>query len=151
MEWLVLASKIVIAIGLLTIFLVIVGSMNLKSRIAWSDPTDGIDWEVSNQELKALEVTEGGPGWSAGVRTGDVLVSIDNQAIRGLEEYFGILYARGANADVSYSVRTGNLIHQVLLRLGEKKLLSPKDGMKSGAITPGSEWSTTLSTSTSKR
>jgi two-component system NtrC family sensor kinase len=121
----------VVIVGLLTSILVIVGIMNLQARISWLDPTDGVFWGETNHELSAVEIASGSPGASAGIRSGDVLVSFDGQPIRGLEMYYGLLYGRGRDAKVSYVVRSGDLTREISLRLASKSLVTPKDAMKS--------------------
>ena len=51
--------------------------MSVVNRLSWEEPEDGIDWELRGSRLTAARVDVGGAGASAGVRTGDGLVSVD--------------------------------------------------------------------------
>jgi two-component system, NtrC family, sensor kinase len=116
--------KIVLTI-LLTALVVVVGVLNVRDRIAWTDPTDGIFWKETGSGLRASDVE--GPGLQAGIKPGDRLVSIDGRLIPNLESYSDILYGLGPNADAKYVVTSDAGQRTAMLELAAKRLLSPKD------------------------
>jgi len=115
---------------LLTLLLVTVGILNLRARARWTDPTDGVFWVETDSGLKALEVAPDGPGATAAIEPGDVLVSIDGVAIANLGEYFTCLDRAGVHGSIRYGLLTGSRLHEESLQLAPKALLEPKDGLR---------------------
>ena len=64
----------IIATALLSLFLVVMGLMNLRERTVWTEPWDGVLWIESEGGLEAATVDPDGPGNQASVRAGDRLV-----------------------------------------------------------------------------
>jgi membrane-associated protease RseP (regulator of RpoE activity) len=85
----------IIATTLLSLFLIIIGLMNLRDRAIWMEPSDGVLWIESEGGLTAVNVDTGGPGDQAGIHAGDRLVSINNRAIKNLGQYSDLIYRLG--------------------------------------------------------
>src|SRR5437867_958909 len=134
-SWLVLMGYFrvrfkVLAAVLLTTLLVVIGTLNLRARAAWTDPWDGVFWEESSNRLRAAEVWPGGPGAGAGVRAGDLLVAMNGREIANLGEYFSLLDRRGAHALLTYTIRSpGSASRDVTVEIGSRDLLAAKDAI----------------------
>lgn len=80
-----LKSVLVLALSGLAIYL---GVLNLVDRVSWKQPWEGIAWSQTQEGVKAkliIEPKASGP--SAGLATGDLLISINAIAIRTLDDY----------------------------------------------------------------
>jgi len=120
----------VIATVLLTILMVSVGVLNLRDRASWSDPSDGVFWEESEAGLSAVEVAPDGPGARAGIRPGDILVSLDGRPVGDLGEYSAHLYRTGQNGSILYGLMSGLQTREVALQLVPKPLMDSSDGLR---------------------
>ena len=120
----------VVATVLLTILMVSLGVLNLRDRTSWSDPSDGIFWEQSEAGLRALEVAPDGPGAQAGIRPGDILLSLDGRPVGNLGEYSALLYRTGQNGSILYGLMSGLQAKEVTLQLVPKPLMDAKDGLR---------------------
>jgi two-component system NtrC family sensor kinase len=125
-----LAPFKVVATVLLTILMVSLGVLNLRDRTSWSDPSDGIFWEQSEAGLRALEVAPDGPGAQAGIRPGDILLSLDGRLVGNLGEYSALLYRTGQNGSILYGLMSGLQAKEVTLQLVPKPLMDAKDGLR---------------------
>src|SRR5262245_33853561 len=63
---------------------VIIGVLNLRARASWVEPWDGVLWQEDGESLRAVEVSREGPGEIAGIRSGDLLVSVEGHEIANL-------------------------------------------------------------------
>ena len=120
----------VIATVLLTILMVSVGILNLRDRASWSDPSDGVFWEESEAGLRAVEVAPDGPGAQAGIRPGDILMSLDRRPVVNLGEYSAYLYNTGQNGSILYGLMSGPNAREVALQLAPKPLMDTRDGLR---------------------
>src|SRR5687768_4312228 len=119
--------KIVVIVSL-TSLVVLIGLLNLRDRLAWSDPWDGVFWKEAGGGLRADAVVLDGPGERAGIRVGDILVDINSQKISDLGQYSDRLFELGVNAKATYSLAYSGSNRTVSLILGERSLLAPRDG-----------------------
>lgn len=118
----------IVAIVSLTSLVVLIGLLNLRDRLAWSDPWDGVYWKEAGEGLRADAVVLDGPGERAGIRVGDLLVDINSQAISDLGQYSDRLFELGVNAKATYSLAYSGSNRTVSLILGERSLLAQRDG-----------------------
>jgi two-component system NtrC family sensor kinase len=119
-----------VATVLLTILMVSIGVLNLRDRASWSDPSDGVFWEEWEAGLRAAAVTPEGPGALAGIRPGDILLSLDGRAVGNLGEYSSDLYRSGPNGSIQYELMSGSQTRAVTLQLAPKPLMEAKDGLR---------------------
>jgi two-component system NtrC family sensor kinase len=71
--------------GLITITVVVFGIINFNERTktsSWNAPDDGVSWRDTERGIEAWIVEQNGPGEKAGIRTGDLLISIEGREIR---------------------------------------------------------------------
>jgi hypothetical protein len=117
----------VVASILMTIFLVVVGGLNLKDRATWIDPFDGIYWVESEEGLQAGRIEPDSGGDRAGIRPGDILISINGQPLADLGRYSDAVYQAGPGALVTYTVISGTGSRDVPVSLGSQSLLGFSD------------------------
>ena len=65
--------------------LVFLGAISFTNQLSWREPTDGVRWELRDDQVTAAEVEVAGAGADAGLHAGDRLISIDGQALEALE------------------------------------------------------------------
>ncbi len=93
---------------LLTVTAVIFAVLNFNVERAFEVPADGVWWFPQDGSITAKRVETGSPGERAGVKTGDVIVAINGQAIHATLNITKILYKSGAWSKATYSlVRQG--------------------------------------------
>jgi len=80
---------IFLLLGLGAAFLAI-GILNLRDRISWNDPSDGIFWTEKDQQMAVIRIT--GDSVPDEIREGDYLVRINNRNIHSKEEYIERLF-----------------------------------------------------------
>lgn len=107
--------------------LVFIGILNLRDRIVWRNPTDGVYWVESAEGLEAVEVDPLGPGGQAGISPGDKLYSLNGQAISDLGRYFDSLYELGPGTSVAYRLISGGEAREVVFNLGSNILFTSRD------------------------
>src|SRR5260370_1979951 len=73
-------SGAMILVGL-TVAAVIFGIINFQQRLSFDVPDDGVSWTDSEHGTRAIFVAPNSPGERAGIKPGDVLVSIDGQPV----------------------------------------------------------------------
>ena len=120
----------IVALTLLSGILVLVGMMNLRDRFGWTDPTDGVYWEESEEGLKAADIDPAGPGESVGIGRGDRMLSFNGQAIANRGQYVDLLYQAGSGASVTYELAGDKGIRSVRIQLGSKALFTARDGLR---------------------
>jgi predicted metalloprotease with PDZ domain len=117
-----------VATTLLRGVLVFIGVLNLRDRVAWTDPTDGISWTENNGELTAAEIDPRGPGKQAGIDSGNKLVSINGKPVSNLGQYYDLIYQLGPGGRATYEVQSQAGVRHVSVNLGSKALFTPKTG-----------------------
>jgi two-component system, NtrC family, sensor kinase len=116
-------------VALLSCVLIGIGMFNLRDRVNGIDSTDGVVWTDSNGILKASAIESKGPGNRAGIKLGDRLLSINNEAVAHsdqLSDFLSVLKP-GANAAYELADEAGSRV--VLIRLESKTLFEAKDGL----------------------
>jgi two-component system, NtrC family, sensor kinase len=118
-EWRQTALPVAVTLGLLAL-----GLANVVSRATSSEVEDGVLWVERAVGVVAAEIAAPSAASRAGVRTGDILIAIDNQPIEGRADVHAL----------QRTARPGDRHVYTLVRLGSSELanvsLSP---MPSGA------------------
>src|SRR5512136_168023 len=101
-------SRAVVGRSLLGIAIVAVllplGIANMYARATWNEVEDGILWVAKPEGVVAAELAPKGAGLAAGVRTGDVLLAIDNQAIDRPGDVVAFLHASKEGTALRYTL-----------------------------------------------
>ncbi|HSW39139.1 MAG TPA: PDZ domain-containing protein, partial [Acidobacteriota bacterium] len=115
---------------LLSCLLVFIGALNLRDRMTWTDPSDGVFWIESEGRLKAATVDPHGPGSQAGIAVGDTLLDIDGYDISNLAHYSALMYRTPAGSELVYGISRTAGEHTLTVRPESKRLFTAKDSLK---------------------
>ena len=119
-----------IAIAVLTCVLVTVGVLNLRDRIHWTSPTDGVFWSESGGVLIAEAVEAGGPGSIAGLEEGERLLAINGIEVTNLGVYADALFASEPGEPLAYTVEGRQGMRHLILVPESKSSLTARDGLR---------------------
>src|SRR5512136_1437527 len=101
-------SRAVVGGSLLGIAVIVVllplGIANMYARATWNEVEDGVLWIAKPEGVVAAELAPRGPGLAAGIRTGDVLLAIDNRPIDQPRDVVAFLHASKERARLSYTL-----------------------------------------------
>lgn len=97
-----------ILLVLLTIAAVVFGIINLQQRLSFNVPDDGVSWIDNQRGVEAVFVAPASPGEQAGIKPGDVLVSIDAQPINRATDVVKRLWALGIWSQARYEILRQN-------------------------------------------
>jgi signal transduction histidine kinase len=102
------------ALGLLVVVaLIALGIANIAVRARWHEVEDGVLWAPRAQGVTAVEIVPGSPADLAGVRTGDVLLAVNDTAIETTADVVEFQHRGQEGTELSYT----------LLRLGGEQVL----------------------------
>src|SRR5437879_4048931 len=93
-----------IVLGLLAIAAITFFIINFQQRLSFDVPDDGVSWVDSEQGVEAIVVAPNSPAERAGIRSGDVLISIDGQAVGRAVDVTNRLWALGIWSQANYQV-----------------------------------------------
>jgi PAS domain S-box-containing protein len=99
-----------IVLALLTVAFVVFGIINFQQRLSFQVPDDGVTWEDSQQGVIAKFVARDSPAQRAGIMTGDLLVSIDEQPALRAVNVTKHLWAAGLWSQTRYQMQRGTQI-----------------------------------------
>jgi S1-C subfamily serine protease len=88
----------------------------LAGRRAWL----GFYPQASEDGIAVTGVVAGGPADAAGLQRGDLLVSVDGQAVEGLRQLYQAIWLRGPGEMVQMQVLRGESIHVVQVLAGDR-------------------------------
>src|SRR5207245_1827781 len=77
---------------------------NFRQRLSFDVPDDGVSWVDSEQGVEAIFVAPNSPAERAGIRSGDVIISIDGQAVGRAVDVTKRLWALGIWSQAHYQV-----------------------------------------------
>ena len=93
-----------IALAIATLAVCLLAAFNLSQENNFDEPTDGISWTEAAGGLRAERVPSGSPGDRAGVRTGDILVSVNDHLTPRLAAFTREIYRNGIWSHSNYSI-----------------------------------------------
>jgi len=93
---------------LLTMAAIVFGIINFQQRLSFDVPDDGISWKDSEQGVRAIFVAPNSPGERAGIKSGDVLVTIDGQPVGRAVDVVKRLWSLGIWSQARYQIRRQN-------------------------------------------
>ncbi len=80
------------------------GLANIALRATWNEVDDGVLWVNGPEGVAAAEVADAGPGATAGVHRGDLLLAIDGQPVTGVSDVVTALHAGRSGTRLGYTV-----------------------------------------------
>ncbi len=85
--------------------LVFLGAISFTNQLSWREPTDGVRWELRDDQVTAAEVEVAGAGADPGLHAGDRLISIDGQPPIDPLVVEIMLFSRDVGERVEYMVQ----------------------------------------------
>jgi two-component system NtrC family sensor kinase len=92
-------AQLAIVVGLLCL-----GVLNIYVRATWTEMEDGVLWEARGHEIAAREVAPASAGERAGIRPGDLLLAIDQQAVQSTHDVVAALHGASRGSVLTYTV-----------------------------------------------
>ncbi len=101
------------------VLLLVLGGLNISSKIAWEEPTDGVTWKQGPDGLTALKVDPNGPAYIyGGVKKGDTLLMINDNLVRNMIDLSKNLWtASRSDQKVRYQINHAGELHLISLSL----------------------------------
>jgi len=93
-----------IALALATVAVCVLAGINLQHERHFDVPTDGISWVEAPGGLQAQRVPVDSPGYRAGIRTGDILVAINERTTDRLAPLVREMFRSGIWSHATYSI-----------------------------------------------
>src|SRR5271170_7965953 len=93
-----------IVLALATVAACVLAAMNFEQESHQDVPTDGIWWVEASGGLRAERVPADSPGNKAGIRAGDILVSVNNQPTPRVASLGREMFRSGTWANATYSI-----------------------------------------------
>jgi len=93
-----------IALAVATLAACVLALMNLERENGFDVPTDGVSWVEASGGLQAKHVPAGSPGDRAGIRTGDILVGINERPVARMAPFVREMFHSGIWAHATYSI-----------------------------------------------
>jgi len=93
-----------IALAIATLAVCLLAGFNFAQENSFDEPTDGIRWIEATGGLRAERVPADSPGDRAGVRTGDILVAVNDHATPRLAAFEREIYRNGIWSHSTYSI-----------------------------------------------
>ncbi len=119
-----------VILAVATLAVCVLAGINFERENGFDVPTDGIWWVEAAAGLRAERVPVVSPGHRAGIRTGDVLIAIDDQPTGRLAPLVREMFRSGIWAHATYSILRP-VSHAIDLngatRLDIQVILEPKD------------------------
>src|SRR4249920_2574643 len=97
--WLRSSSTLLVVGALLCL-----AALNVHQRATWSEVEDGVLWRSINGAVVAAEVAPGTAGQRAGLRKGDILLTIEGREVVDAPDVFAILHASAPGTPLRYLV-----------------------------------------------
>jgi len=91
-----------VLLAVLSLTLLVFGTMNFEQQGRYHPPTDRVSWLDSPEGVEAWIVELGGPGSRAAIRQGDRLESIDGQRVGSSADAVRAVFRAGAWAKATY-------------------------------------------------
>jgi two-component system NtrC family sensor kinase len=93
-----------IVLALATVAVCVLAAMNFEQEDRQDVPTDGVWWVEASGGLRAERVPADSPGSRAGIRTGDILLSVNNQPTPRVASLGREMFRSGSWGHAAYSI-----------------------------------------------
>ncbi len=112
---------------ILALFFLFSAILNIKDRVSWKEPTDGIIWGESEKGVVVKDIV--GENVPAGIKVGDILYKINEHDILDLQDYYDTFFLYSPDEEVTYTIKDfeSNSIKNFKIKLGEKPVLKKTD------------------------
>jgi len=97
-----------VVLALATLAAVIFALLNFDQRARFESPDDGVAWRDTDRGPEAWHVAPNGPAWRAGIRQGDILISINAQAVPSALQVTRRVWRAGLWNQLRYQVARGS-------------------------------------------
>ena len=104
-----------VVLAVVTVTAFVFGIINLQQRLLFDMPDDGVSWVDSAAGVRALYVAPGGPGATAGVQTGDILVAVRGAPVSRAVDVVKRLWTAGIWSQVNYRLERGGRPYEARL------------------------------------
>src|SRR5689334_1479777 len=84
--------------------LLCLAALNVYQRATWSEVEDGVLWRSLNGAVVAAEIAPGTAGDRAGIRRGDILLTIDGKEVVDVGDVVTILHGSHPGQPLHYLV-----------------------------------------------
>src|SRR5262245_37559598 len=84
--------------------LLCLAGLNVHQRATWSEVEDGVLWRSLNGAVVAVEIAPGTAGDRAGIRKGDILLTIEGKEVVEVADVVAILHASAPGRALRYLV-----------------------------------------------
>ncbi len=116
-----------IVLAVATLGACVLAALNLTQELTFDSPTDGIWWVEAQGGLRAERVPADSPGLRAGIRTGDILQSVNDHPTSRLASFERAITRTGIWARASYTLLRPNALTGAAPRLDITVILEPVD------------------------
>jgi PAS domain S-box-containing protein len=93
--------------------LLCLGAANIAARATWREVEDGVLWSARAEGVVAAEVAAGTPAEAVGIKSGDLLLAIDDRPVQDVADVVAVLHASPAGRTLRYTT----------LRLGTREVI----------------------------
>jgi PAS domain S-box-containing protein len=93
-----------VALAVATLAACVLALINLQRENGYEIPTDGVTWVETTGGMRAQHVPSDSPGDRAGVRTGDILVGINEHPVDRTSSLMHQMFRSGIWAHATYSI-----------------------------------------------
>jgi two-component system NtrC family sensor kinase len=93
--------------------LLCLGVANIATRATWHEVEDGVLWMLRDEGVIAADIAPGSPAAHVGLKTGDVLLAIDDQPVQQVSDVVQAMHAGAEGSSLRYTV----------LRLGTREVV----------------------------
>jgi two-component system, NtrC family, sensor kinase len=105
-----------VSLAVLTVAAIIFAILNFQQRSHFILPDDGVTWADTGHGVMALRVAADGPGAQAGIKSGDLVESLNGRPARRATDVTRVLWHAGPWAEIHYGIeRSGESFHTTLV------------------------------------
>jgi S1-C subfamily serine protease len=83
--------------------LLCLGAANIAARATWREVEDGVLWSARAEGVVAAEVAAGTPAEAVGIKSGDLLLAIDDRPVQDVADVVAVLHASPAGRTLRYT------------------------------------------------
>jgi PAS domain S-box-containing protein len=120
-----------VVLALLTVGVCVLASFNFSAENSFDQPVDGVMWFGSNAAgqpgLEAHRVLANSPAARAGIKTGDILIAIDDHPTPRIAPLMREVYHVGSYGRATYTLLRADAALHTRVKLDTQVILEPRD------------------------